>query len=125
MAEFQEQPGHDPAMDALAKGLHEPFGLLNLLIYKYIPGMTMFREPTSKFTMTLIPFIALLIGYSADHIVNMTTIRNKTMNLTKTLTTLLIISSFIIATYPLLTTPLETRTQQYKERTSARVAGPN
>ena len=96
----------------LAKGLHEPLGLLNLLLYKYIPGMNMFREPVSKFTLALTPLLSLLIGYSADHIVDIKISRVKTINLIKNLATLLIISTFITATYPLITNPIETKTQQ-------------
>jgi len=96
----------------LAKGLHEPFSQLNLLFYTYIPSMAMFREPTSKFTMALMPFLALLIGYSVDHIANVKISKVKPINLTKTLITTFFITIFIIAAYPLVTNPIETKTQQ-------------
>jgi hypothetical protein len=96
----------------LAKGLHEPFGQLNLLLYTYIPGMTMFREPASKFTMALVPFLALLVGDSVDHIANIKISKFKPTNLTKTLAAIFFITIFIIAAYPLVTNPIETKTQQ-------------
>ena len=43
----------------LAKGVHEPLGQLNLFLYNYLPGMSMFREPTSKFTMILLPLLPM------------------------------------------------------------------
>jgi len=96
----------------LAKGLHEPLSQLNLLLYTYIPYMAMFREPTSKFTMALMPFLALLIGYAIDHIVNIKMSEVKHTNFTKTLTAAFFITTFIIAAYPLVTNPIETKTQQ-------------
>ncbi|MDH5770738.1 MAG: YfhO family protein, partial [Candidatus Bathyarchaeota archaeon] len=95
----------------LAKGLHEPLSQLNLLFYNHIPFMVMFREPTSKFTMALVPFLALLIGYAVDRIAN-TEIKVKPSKLTKTLTASFFIITFIIAAYPLVTNPIETKTQQ-------------
>jgi hypothetical protein len=95
----------------LAKGLHEPLSQLNLLLYTYIPSMNMFREPQSKFTMALMPFLALLIGYTADHIANIK-IKPKLSPFTKTLTTTICITTFIITAYPLVTNPIETKTEQ-------------
>lgn len=54
----------------LAKGIHEPFGQLNLALYEYVPLMSMFREPASKFTLLIIPFLALLFGYTTEGIAN-------------------------------------------------------
>jgi len=96
----------------LAKGLHEPLSQLNLLLYTYIPGMTMFREPTSKFTMALMPFLALLIGYAVHHIVNIKIGKHKPNNLTKTIIITFVILTFVISTYPLVTNPIETKTPQ-------------
>jgi len=96
----------------LSKGLHRPLGQLNLLLYEHIPGMTMFREPVSKFTMAIMPFLALLVGYAVDHIANMKIGNNKPTRLTKTLTTTLFVAIFIIAAYPLITNPIETKTEQ-------------
>jgi len=96
----------------LAKGLHDPLSQLNLLLYTYIPGMIMFREPASKFTMALMPFLALLIGYAAHHIINIKIGKHKPNNLTKTMATACLILVFIIGTYPLVTNPIETKTPQ-------------
>ncbi|MEM0217107.1 MAG: alpha-(1-_3)-arabinofuranosyltransferase family protein [Candidatus Bathyarchaeia archaeon] len=95
----------------LAKGLHEPLSQLNLLLYIYIPYMNMFREPQSKFTMAIMPFLALLIGYAAHHIANIK-IKLKHAPLIKTLTVTVCITTFIIASYPLVTNPIETKTEQ-------------
>ena len=46
----------------LAKGLHDPFHQLNLFLYNTVPFMSMFREPVSKFTLLLMPFLALPSG---------------------------------------------------------------
>ena len=96
----------------LAKGLHEPLSQLNLLLYIYIPGMNMFREPTSKFTMALLPFLALLIGYAVHHIANIKIGKHKPTNIAKTLVATFFILTFIISTYRLITNPIETKTTQ-------------
>lgn len=96
----------------LAKGLHEPFSQLNLLFYTYIPGMAMFREPTTKFTMALMPFLALLIGYAVHYIVNMDIGKYKPSKLTRTVVTTFFILSFVISAYPLVTNPIEAKTPQ-------------
>jgi hypothetical protein len=96
----------------LAKGLHEPFSQLNMLLYRFIPGMAMFREPVSKFTMGMMPFLALLIGYSLNQIVDKIFRKIKHANLARILFTTFIILIFIVATYPLVTDPIETKTQQ-------------
>ena len=96
----------------LAKGLHEPLSQLNLFLYTYIPGMLMFREPVSKFTMAMMSFLALLVGYAVDHIANMKIGKINPTSLTKTLTTTFFITTFIIAVYPIVTNPIETKTEQ-------------
>jgi hypothetical protein len=96
----------------LAKGIHEPLSGLNILLYTYIPGMSMFREPASKFTMALMPFLALLIGYAVHHIVNTKIGKHKPTNLTKATVTTCFILVFIIGSYPLVTNPMETKTPQ-------------
>jgi arabinofuranan 3-O-arabinosyltransferase len=96
----------------LAKGLHEPLSQLNLLLYTYIPGMIMFREPASKFTMVLMPFLALLIGYAVDSIANIKMSRVKLTKFFKPLTATFFITTFIVAVYPLVINPVETKTQQ-------------
>lgn len=94
----------------LAKGLHEPFSQLNLLFYTYIPGMAMFREPTTKFTMALMPFLALLIGYAVYYITNMG--KHKPSELTRAIVATFFILSFVIGAYPLVTNPIEAKTPQ-------------
>jgi len=96
----------------LAKGLNEPLSQLNLILYTYIPGMVMFREPVSKFTMAMIPFLALLIGYAVDNIANMKIGKHAFTRLTKTSIVALFILTFIMGTYPLAVNPIETRTAQ-------------
>jgi len=96
----------------LAKGLHEPLSQLNLLLYTYIPGMVMFREPVSKFTMAIMPFLALLIGYAVDCITNIKMSGVKLTKFIKPLTAIFIITTFIVAVYPLVINPIETKTQQ-------------
>jgi hypothetical protein len=72
----------------------------------------MFREPASKFTMALMPFLALLIGYAVHHIVNTKIGKHKPTNLTKATVTTCFILVFIIGSYPLVTNPMETKTPQ-------------
>lgn len=46
-----------------AKGANEPFGLVNELFYKYIPGMTMFRDSTKFYLLTALSY-SILIPFS-------------------------------------------------------------
>lgn len=96
----------------LAKGLHDPLGQLNLLLYTDIPGMVMFREPASKFTMALMPFLALLVGCAVDNIANSNITKQKRHNVKKIALTIFVILIFIISVYPLTTNPIETETSQ-------------
>lgn len=96
----------------LAKGLHEPFGEVNLALYNYIPFMDIFREPASKFTLAIIPFLALLIGFSAHQIANVRIPRLKPSKILKPLAIALLVAMFITISFPLVTNPLETRTSQ-------------
>lgn len=96
----------------LAKGLNEPLSQLNLFLYTYIPNMTMFREPVSKFTMALIPFLALLIGYAVHNITNTKIGKHKPTELTKMTIAIFFILTFVISTYPLVTNPIETKTPE-------------
>jgi hypothetical protein len=105
----------------LAKGLHEPMSQLNMLFYKLIPGMTIFREPTSKFTMALMPFLALLVGYSVNRIADKGFCRIKHTNLARLVITVFFIVLFIGASYPLLTDPIESRTQQIPYSSRVRI----
>jgi len=96
----------------LAKGLHEPLSQLNLLLYTYIPSMTMLREPVSKFTMALMPFLALLIGYAVHNIANVKIGKHKPTKLTKILIVAFFTLAFVMATHPLVTNPIETKTTE-------------
>jgi hypothetical protein len=56
----------------LAKGLY-PLDILKPMnsLINGLPLMSMFREPVSKFTLLIIPFLALLIGFGAEKITNL------------------------------------------------------
>jgi len=90
----------------LAKGLHEPFGSVNLFLYNHIPYMNMFREPISKFTMIMIPFLALLIGYSTDKIAKI----QKRKSWSKLVITAVILI-LAVSAFPVLTNPIENKTE--------------
>lgn len=91
----------------LAKGLHEPFGQLNLLFYQTIPGMAMFREPVSKFTLLIVPFLALLVGFSAERIMNVKLLKFN-FRLGRILIAAVLILIFIMTVEPLVISPIET-----------------
>jgi hypothetical protein len=107
----------------LAKGTHEPLSQLNLLLYTYIPGMTMFREPVSKFTMALMPFFALLIGYAGHNISHIKIGKHKPTRLTKIPLVALFVLVFVVSTYPLVTNPIETETPQIPYSSYVRIPG--
>lgn len=97
----------------LAKGLHEPFSYVNLFLYNYIPYMNMFREPVSKFTLIMIPFLALLIGYVTDKIAkNLVTRKLTQSNVCSKIFITSVVLIFIISTFPILTNPIETKTEE-------------
>jgi hypothetical protein len=104
----------------LAKGLHYPFGgngpfnvNLNLFLYTYVPLMSMFREPASKFTLLIIPFLALLIGYAAENVANLKLdIRPNKLRSGMILVLLFLAASFVISSLPLITGSIETKTEQ-------------
>jgi hypothetical protein len=91
----------------LAKGLHEPLSSVNLFLYNYIPYMNMFREPVSKFTLIMLPFLALLVGYSTEKMAE--TLKH---NIVSKLFIIGIILIFIISAFPIITNPIETKTEQ-------------
>jgi len=47
---------------ALAKGLRPPFIGFNLLLYEYVPGFWLFREPMSKLGQLLVCFFGVLLA---------------------------------------------------------------
>ena len=97
----------------LAKGVHDPLGQINLLLYQQIPLMSMFREPASKFTLIIIPFLALLIGYTANHIIKMDLhFRPKRTKLLKMLFVVFTIGTFLVSALPLFTGFVDTKTDE-------------
>lgn len=46
-----------------AKGASEPIGLINELFYRYVPGMSMFRDPTKFYLLTSLSY-SILIPFS-------------------------------------------------------------
>jgi hypothetical protein len=91
----------------LAKGLHEPLSSVNLFLYNYVPFMGMFREPISKFTLIMIPFLALLIGYSTEKIA-----KTLKRNIVSKLFITGVILIFILSAFPIITNPVETKTEE-------------
>ncbi|MCW3995882.1 MAG: alpha-(1-_3)-arabinofuranosyltransferase family protein [Candidatus Bathyarchaeota archaeon] len=84
----------------LAKGLHEPLG--DGLLYEKIPLFNMFREPASKFTLLVIPFVALLIGYLADSIANLKlNIKPKVFKAAKATILLFLVTAFVVSSFPI------------------------
>ncbi len=81
----------------LAKGLHPPFG--DLLLYQNISIMSMFREPVSKFTLLVVPFLALLIGYAVANLANLR-FRRLNSSFYKVLVISLVFAVFIASVYP-------------------------
>jgi hypothetical protein len=94
----------------LAKGLHDPLGQLNLLIYQNMSIMSIFREPASKFTLLMIPFLALLIGFSIDNISRIKFPKIKA-HLSKFLVSAVVVLALIVAVQPLIINPLESKTE--------------
>ena len=90
----------------LAKGLHEPFGFVNLFLYNHIPYMNMFREPVSKFTLIMIPFLALLIGYSTDRIAKVPKHKVQAW-----LVVICIVLVFSVSAFPMFMNPIENKTE--------------
>jgi hypothetical protein len=102
----------------LAKGLfdsyfwRDPLYGLNQFVYQHIPLMSMFREPVSKFTLLIIPFLALLIGFGAEKIAN---IRLPKLNYrsSKILIALALILTFLAAVTPIIiSNPIESKTAE-------------
>lgn len=50
----------------LAKGANEPFGFLNQWMFEYVPGMSMFRDP-SKFYILIVLSYSVLIPFSISN----------------------------------------------------------
>lgn len=88
----------------LAKGLNDGgisglhLGQINSLLYN-LPLMNMFREPTSKFSMLIVIFLAPLIGYAGAHLANIKI--GKSKRLIKIGVPTLLIAVFVIASFPI------------------------
>jgi hypothetical protein len=97
----------------LAKGLHEPFGLANLFLYNNVPFMNMFREPVSKFSMIAVPFLALLVGFAVDKIAGIPalSVSGRRQVYSKVMVVGCIVI-FIVASFPILSNPIESKTEQ-------------
>jgi hypothetical protein len=95
----------------LAKGLHEPLRQVNLLLYQYFPLMSMFREPVSKFTIVMLPFLALLIGYGSERLVN---IRLPKINvlISKTCISAFLVIVLLVSVSPILLNSMETKSAE-------------
>jgi len=83
----------------LAKGLHKPFSSINLFLYENIPMMSsLFRNPTLKFTLIAVPFLALLIGFSTGRI-----LMHVKRRVLRIILVALFISLFLTTSFPLIT----------------------
>jgi hypothetical protein len=90
----------------LAKGIHDlqsdPLAQVNLFLYNNISLMSMFREPASKFTFLIMPFLALLIGYSCDRIATVKlNIKPAKLKLARIFVLLFIVGSFVVSSAPI------------------------
>jgi hypothetical protein len=94
----------------LAKGLHDPLSGVNFALYQHLPLMNMFREPVSKFTLLIVLVLAPLIGFAGSNLANLKIKRSK--GFLGYFVPIFLIAVFIIASYPLVVDPLESKTQQ-------------
>lgn len=44
----------------ISKGVNEPFGVINVILFHHIPGMVLFRDPTKFYILTAISYAMLL-----------------------------------------------------------------
>jgi hypothetical protein len=105
----------------LATGLYYQWNWINQTIYQF-PLMSLFREPVSKFTLLIIPFLALLIGYGAEKIANFD-LPKLSLRSSKILILSVLLLTFIVGVQPLIIStneqgqivynyPIESRTAQ-------------
>ena len=102
----------------LAKGLfssyfwRDPLYGLNQFVYRHVPLMSMFREPVSKFTLLIIPFLALLIGFGAEKIANLR-LPKLSLRSHEVLIISALVLTFIAAVGPIIVyNPLESKTAE-------------
>ncbi len=93
----------------LAKGLHDPLGSINRFLYENVPLMGLFREPVSKFTIIMLPFLALLVGFGSEKIANIK-VRKINFHLSKVFVSLLLIVIMLVSVYPILQDSMNTNT---------------
>jgi hypothetical protein len=87
----------------LASGLHyDILRELNSRIYQ-LPLMSMFREPVSKFTLLIIPFLCLLIGFGAEKIASLK-LPKLSFRYSKILIISVLMLAFLVTVQPLLIT---------------------
>lgn len=96
----------------LAKGLHEPLSNVNLFLYDFVPFMSMFREPISKFTLALIPFLAALVGFSTNKITKSLNHLLPNRRILSYIFAGCVTFMLITSAFPILTNPIETKTQE-------------
>ncbi len=65
----------------LAKGMHPPLELINELLYKYIPGFIIYRDPPTKFLPLVIFCYSILIGITINEIYHYLARNRKLTNL--------------------------------------------
>jgi len=106
----------------LAKGLYPDFlKPLNSSIFG-LPLMSMFREPVSKFTLLIVPFLALLIGFGSEKIATLR-LPKLSFRFSKILILSVLILVFLVAVQPLIVStnangqivynyPIESKTAQ-------------
>ncbi len=88
----------------LAKGLHPPLESVNALLYSYLPGFFLFRDPFMKFGLLLLIILALLVGTSANAIAErITRIRFHGTAFFSKLFVVLLVTSFLVPSFPMFT----------------------
>jgi hypothetical protein len=95
----------------LAKGLHEPFSQFNAFLYQYVPLMNMFREPVSKFTIVMLPFMALLVGYGSERLVNIKLPRVN-YSISKVFISVFLMIILLVSVSPILLDSMETKSPE-------------
>lgn len=60
----------------LAKGVNEPLGAGNIFLFKYIPGMSLFRDPTKFYTIIAVAY-SMLIPLAFLHLIETRLKKNK------------------------------------------------
>ena len=69
--------------------------------------MSMFREPVSKFTIVMLPFLALLVGFGSEKIANIK-LGKINVHFSKVLVSLFLIVILLVSVYPILLDSMQT-----------------